>query len=146
MNISKKILQWLVVGLAITLAGCGNQATAPAPVNTPKVTATASNLPVNVDVATVQQLRQRGDVILLDVREKEEYAAGHISKVVLIPLGQLPNRLSEIPKDKVVIAICRSGHRSGQATELLRQKGFTQAHSMQGGMNAWQQAGYEIEK
>ncbi len=145
MNISKKILQWLVVGLAITLAGCGNQAN---PVNSPKVavTATVNNLPINVDVATVQQLRSRSDVVLLDVREQEEYAAGHISKAVLIPLGQLPDRLSEIPKDKLVIAVCRSGRRSGQATELLQQKGFTQTHSMQGGMNAWQQAGYEIEK
>ncbi len=144
MNISRKILQWLVVGFAIILAGCGNQATT---VNPPKVVATATvNLPINVNVATVQQLRSRSDVVILDVREQEEYAAGHISKAVLIPLEQLPNRLSELPKDKLIIAVCRSGRRSGLATEFLRQKGFTQSHSMEGGMNAWQQAGYEIEK
>lgn len=104
-----------------------------------------ADLPTNIDVKTVDQLRDRDDVFLLDVREDWEYAAGHIPGTTLIPLGQLQSRLAELPTDKTIVAVCRSGNRSGQATQLLQQSGFT-VHNMQGGMNAWEQARLSVEQ
>ena len=133
--------------LIIALAGCGGQAAAPAaPPAAEAEEPAVLDLAVNVDPAAVEALYQRDDVIILDVREDHEYKAGHIPGAALVPLGQIPNRLDEIPTDKTVIAVCRSGNRSNQATTFLRQQGFENVHNMTGGMNAWSQAGYEIEQ
>jgi rhodanese-related sulfurtransferase len=105
-----------------------------------------SKLSQNIDTHTVETLRQRDDVVVIDVREDWEYEAGHIPGATLIPLAQIPGRMSEIPTDKTVIAVCRSGNRSGQATQFLRQQGFDNVHNMQGGMLTWEQNGYETEK
>lgn len=137
--------------IALLATACGSPAPASAPVSAPAAAvpaaagATTLNLPATVDVRTVDSIRTRDDVFILDVREPHEFAAGHVPGATLIPLGQLSRRLSEIPKDKTVVAVCRSGNRSGQATELLRQRGFN-AHNMRGGMNAWIQAGLPVEK
>ena len=98
-----------------------------------------------VDVQTVSQIKDRSDVVVLDVREQWEYDEQHIPGVTLIPMGEVPNRLSEIPTDKTVIVTCRSGNRSGQVTDYLRQAGYTDVHNMAGGILAWQQAGYSVE-
>ena len=137
-----------VLALIIALAGCGGQEAA-APAAPPAAEAeepVVLDLALNVDPAAVEELYQRDDVIILDVREDHEYDAGHIPGATLVPLGQIPNRLEEIPTDKTVIAVCRSGNRSGQATKFLRQQGFENVHNMTGGMNGWAQAGYEIEQ
>ena len=85
-------------------------------------------------------------VLLIDVREQDEYNTIHVADSTLIPLGELPNRLGEISqhKDKPLIAICRSGKRSAQAVKLLHEKGFTQATSVEGGLIAWEQAGLPV--
>ena len=103
------------------------------------------SLPRDIDALTLDSIRNRDDVFVVDVREDYEYAAGHVPGATLIPLGQLPNRLDEIPDDKTVVAVCRSGNRSGQATQFLQQQGIN-VHNMQGGMIAWEQAGLEVEK
>ncbi|MGQ9489832.1 MAG: rhodanese-like domain-containing protein [Anaerolineae bacterium] len=122
------------------LAGCGGSAA-------PAATAIdVRNLPDTVDVATVRALQGRPDVVLFDVREPYEYQAGHIPGVKLIPMNDVPVRINEIPRDKTVILTCRSGNRSGQVAEFLRKQGFTNVHNMRGGILAWQQAGYPIEK
>ena len=134
----------IFVMLALALTACTASPTAPAPRPTSQVE--VAQLGPNVDVATVNGLLGRDDVVILDVREQSEYDAGHIPGVTLIPLNDVPNRLSDIPKDKPVIVTCRSGNRSGQATDFLRQQGYTNVHNMTGGINAWQQAGYAVEK
>lgn len=73
---------------------------------------------------------------LIDVREPEEIASGKISTAKEIPLGTLPKNLNELDKDKEYIMVCRSGNRSGQATQYLEEQGF-QAVNMEGGMLAW---------
>ena len=74
---------------------------------------------------------------VLDVREPDEYASGHIPGSKLIPLGTLPNHLDELPKDQPIIVVCKAGGRSAQATQHLVQSGY-QAVNMMGGMMSWQ--------
>ena len=85
-------------------------------------------------------------ITVIDVREDFEWDAGHIPGATWIPLGELPERLDEVPTDGPVVMVCRSGNRSSQALNLLQNQGFENAHNMLGGMNAWSAAGYEIEK
>ncbi|KKC47788.1 sulfurtransferase [Paenibacillus sp. VTT E-133280] len=73
---------------------------------------------------------------LLDVREPDEWASGHVAGAKHIPLGQLTERLKELDPSKETIVICRSGNRSGLACELLSEKGFDVVN-MTGGLNAW---------
>ena len=105
-----------------------------------------ASLPDTVDVLTVNALLDNDDVLILDVREQFEYDAGHIPGITLIPMGEVPARLSEIPTDKEVILTCRSGNRSGQVTDFLRQQGYTNVHNMEGGIVAWEAAGLPVEQ
>jgi rhodanese-related sulfurtransferase len=88
------------------------------------------------------------DAMVLDVREQSEWLDGHISKAKHIPLGQLKNRLADLDKfkNKPIVAVCRSGNRSGRACGILKKAGFENVHNLSGGMMAWQQAGLPHEK
>ncbi|HSN11255.1 MAG TPA: rhodanese-like domain-containing protein [Propionibacteriaceae bacterium] len=77
---------------------------------------------------------------VVDVREDHEVAQGRIPGSLHIPLGQLGERLSELDRHRPVVAVCRSGNRSGTATRLLTSVGYT-CDNMAGGMLAWQSAG-----
>jgi rhodanese-related sulfurtransferase len=79
------------------------------------------------------------EAFVLDVRESNEFNAGHAPNAVHIPLGSLENKLSRVPSDKPVVVVCRSGMRARSATKLLRQHG-RDAHLLTGGMHAWQRA------
>jgi rhodanese-related sulfurtransferase len=136
----------LILALAVTVSACGASANpAPAPAADAAGQAAALALPDTVDAKITNDVRNRDDVVILDVREDDEFKSGHIPGAEWIPLGQLATRMNELPKDKTIVAVCRSGNRSGQATELLRQNGFN-VHNMQGGMNSWVQAGYAVER
>ena len=139
-------IKWIFLLLfVLLLAACGGTETA-APVAEQSAESAPLDLPTEVDVHTVAEIKDREDVYVLDVREQWEYDEGHIPGVVLLPLGEVPNRLDEIPTDKTVVVTCRSGNRSGQATNFLRQNGFENVHNMQGGILAWEQAGYEVSR
>jgi rhodanese-related sulfurtransferase len=84
--------------------------------------------------------------LFLDVRSQEEWDQFHIEKSTLIPLDQLQNRLSEIPKDHDIVVVCLSGHRSLSGTTILQQAGFTHVSCLSGGLQAWMDANYPIEK
>lgn len=141
---TRRYLPLLFLGLLVVLlAACGGSVATTAP---PAPSVDLESLPVNLQPGDVEALRDNPNVVILDVREQYEYDDGHIPDATLIPLGTIPNRLDEIPTDKTVIAVCRSGNRSSQATEFLRKQGFDNVHNMEGGMNAWQAAGYEIAR
>ncbi len=90
-----------------------------------------------ISVQELQALRQQqADFMLLDVREPQEYAEYHLGGY-LIPLGQLADRLAELPKDKHLVVHCKLGGRSQRACELLRAAGFTQVQNLTGGIMAW---------
>ncbi|OCS82819.1 rhodanese-like domain-containing protein [Caryophanon tenue] len=86
----------------------------------------------------LQQKLQAGETLhLIDVREVDEVAAGHIPGITHIPLGLLEFRMHELDKQTPYIMICRSGGRSGQATQFLAAHGFD-VTNMDGGMLAWE--------
>lgn len=120
----KKILLivWLILLLAIS-AGCNHS--------------NASQGGFNMTTEEALSLWQAGEAVIIDVRTPQEYQQGHIPDVPLIPLDQLETRLSEVPSDRRVLLICRSGRRSAQGTNLLRSKGFEQVYNIDGGMLAW---------
>ena len=80
--------------------------------------------------------RATGAVQVVDVREPAEYVVGHVPGATLIPMGQLPRRLTEINRSEPVFVICQSGGRSSAMTDVLRHHGFD-AHSVTGGTAAW---------
>ena len=81
--------------------------------------------------------------LLLDVREDDEWQAGHAPGAQHIPLGQLGARFEELPKDRAIVAICRVGGRSARATEALRGAGYDVVN-LTGGMRAWAAAGKPV--
>lgn len=82
---------------------------------------------------------------LLDVREPYEYKDGHIPGARLVPLGELSSRLGELPNNREILVVCRSGNRSGRATKQLNQAGL-KAVNLRGGMIGWQHAGLPVRK
>lgn len=93
-------------------------------------------------------LINREDAQIIDVREPAEYAAGHLPDSRNIPVGALEERISEIEKlkDSPVILLCQSGVRSSGACTKLAKLGFSKVHSLDGGIEAWVQAGLPIKK
>ncbi len=96
----------------------------------------------NITVAEAYKLLQ-DDALLIDVREPEELGeeSYDVRNVKNIPLGDLGLNLTEIPEDKHVILACQKGGRSQEAFDILKTKGFTNISNMEGGMNAWKEAG-----
>ena len=150
--------QFIALFAVLLLTGCAPAVpTAPSAAATEAPTAAVTEqaqapavdlagLPRDVDVQTAADLAQRPDVVILDVREQNEWDAGHIPGAVLIPMSEIQGRLSEVPKDKTVIVQCRSGNRSSQVTDFLQQQGFTNVHNLSGGLNAWQAASLPVVK
>ena len=94
----------------------------------------------NVPEIQVEELKQKldagEDIFVLDVREPHEYQICNIGGY-LIPLGDLPKRVSELDSSREIVAHCRSGVRSGKAVAFLRQAGFKKVHNLAGGILAW---------
>jgi rhodanese-related sulfurtransferase/glyoxylase-like metal-dependent hydrolase (beta-lactamase superfamily II) len=81
--------------------------------------------------------------LLLDVREPDEWESEHAPDAVLIPMGQVDSRQGELPRDREIVVVCRSGGRSAAITDLLRASGFD-AVNLAGGMCAWADAGLPV--
>jgi rhodanese-related sulfurtransferase len=84
-----------------------------------------------------QELDQGRDLYLLDVREPHEFALGALPHGVLMPLGEVPARHQEIPRDRDIVCYCRSGGRSARAIDFLKQHGVTRIRNLAGGILAW---------
>lgn len=83
-----------------------------------------------------QELASATPPFVLDVREPWEVAEGAIQGAVNIPLGLLGERAGEVPRDRKIVVVCRSGNRSRAATDALDRAGWN-AHNLKGGMGAW---------
>jgi rhodanese-related sulfurtransferase len=119
-------------------AGCASAA-APSiePTSPPALAATVS-------VTEAAALRD-GGAFVLDVREPAEWADGHIPGATLIPLGELVDRVGEVPRDRSILVVCHSGNRSAQGRDILLGAGFPSVTSLDGGMTEWAAAGMPIE-
>jgi len=89
------------------------------------------------EVQAILDKDKKGDFLLLDVRQPEEYEAGHIPGAMLIPLGELEARQEELERDKKIITYCRSGRRSMAAAIALCDLGFEDVHHLEGGILNW---------
>jgi adenylyltransferase/sulfurtransferase len=101
----------------------------------------AMNESGSVPEISVQDLKammdRKEDFFLLDVREPVEWEIANLPGAMLIPLGELEERLDEVPRDRKVVVHCKSGGRSARAVGLLRDAGFEDAWNVAGGINAW---------
>lgn len=101
----------------------------------------AGGLPAEISVSQAAVKRDAG-AFILDVRQPEEWNEYHVPDSTLIPLGELASRLNEVPRDREIVVVCRSGNRSQQGRDILQQAGFEQVTSMAGGLSEWRAAGY----
>jgi len=92
------------------------------------------------------KIENKEDFFLLDVRTEEEHKIAKIPNSYLIPLNELLNRITEVPKNKEIIIYCHHGIRSAQAAEFLKSKNFTNVKSLVGGINAFSNIVTKIPK
>jgi rhodanese-related sulfurtransferase len=106
--------------------------------------AVASGLSANDAVLLINRER----AVVVDVCEPAEFAAGHIVGARNIPLGELDQKLASAAKNKnlPLILVCQSGARSGRALAAAQALGYTQVHSLSGGLSSWKSAGLPLEK
>ncbi len=91
-------------------------------------------------------LRDDAGVLVLDVRDADEFASAHVPGALHIPYGELIDRLSELPKDRPIAAMCSGGKRSGLAASLLQREGFDQViHVGHGGVGTWRELGHRVQ-
>ncbi len=98
----------------------------------------APNIDIEINVKELsKEIKSGNQITLLDVRELEETTISKLENSFLIPLGDLPDRISELNPDDNIVVYCRSGARSDQAMRFLRNAGFTQVRNLLGGINDW---------
>jgi rhodanese-related sulfurtransferase len=81
--------------------------------------------------------RHQAGAVIVDVREPDEWQAGHIPGALHIPVAMIPARLGELDPGRETIVVCRSGSRSAHAAAYLQQAGFTRVYNLSGGLIAW---------
>jgi rhodanese-related sulfurtransferase len=111
-----------------------------------------SEAAANVPFMSLAELKNRleslsGDLIVLDVRERDAYEEGHIPGAVLLPRGQMELRVNQDLPDPTrrILSYCELGRISTLATATLREMGYQRAVALDGGMSAWREAGYPIK-
>jgi rhodanese-related sulfurtransferase len=95
-----------------------------------------------VDVEALQT--RPPDAAVLDVREQEEYAHGHVPGAINLPQADLASQLDQVPRDRPVFVICQSGARSLRSAQFLKQMGFDAVMSVRGGTEAWRAASHPV--
>ncbi len=106
-----------------------------------------SSIP-GVNAVELNERLERGDeVLLVDVRSRQEYVHdGHIEGAQLMPLQTLIQHVDELPQDQEIVVVCRSGNRSMVACQQLMGLGFADVKNFNGGMIAWQMAGLPVSR
>ncbi len=100
----------------------------------------------NISAAELKKYAEQDSIQILDVRAQSEFDEGHLAGAHHIHLGYIADRLDTISRDKRIVVQCESGSRSGIGTSLLLSKGIKNVVNLNGGINAWEQAGFEIVK
>lgn len=120
-----------VVGAFLVLQACSPEAVLP-----------------NLSLEQARAEHDSGKVLMIDIREPQEHAIGVAQGVVLLPMSQLAQRVSEIPKDadRPVLLICNTQNRSRAVTQALQEQGFTNIRYVNGGMSEWAKRGWPMVK
>lgn len=92
------------------------------------------------------ELASKEKPLVVDVREPDEFNAGHIAEALLAPLAKVEQELETVAKDRDIVLVCRSGRRSGIAAQKLAARGYTRLRNMEGGMLAWEKLGYPVKR
>lgn len=137
----KRLLATALLAAAL-LAGCGGAE----PTGKPPVAGAPAQM-VNITAAELHKRLQAGEKpLIIDVREPDEYAAGHIAGAQLMPLGSVDKSIKPVGKKQEVVLVCRSGNRSAQAYQILAAMGYSSLKNMEGGMIAWEKNGAPVIK
>lgn len=98
--------------------------------------------------AEATQLINRRNAIVVDLRPGTDYANGHLPAARHLEFEQLQAKIGQIAKNKAspVLLVCQNGSQSNKASRVVREAGYTEVHVLQGGLNAWQQAGMPVVK
>ena len=134
----------VLVATSFAMAACGDkspQIESPTPTATPITTPTAISTYQNLTVDEAKLLiKEEVNLVILDVRTKEEYESGHLPNAILIPVSELQDRVAELDKDKKILVYCKTGVRSTEASQILVSHGFSSVCNLVGGIDAWIQA------
>ncbi len=140
-----RISTFMIVAMLLVmpvLSGCGNSSSAPAAEQANGLPAPGNISPEDYQNSFVQK---KVPHLLIDVRTPEEYASGLIAGAINIPVEQIAQRLSEVPKDQPVVLYCHSGNRSHQAAQILEGADYAQIYDL-GGISQWQSVGMPVQK
>jgi len=99
-----------------------------------------------ISVTEAQKMIGKDDVVVIDVREPNEYSAGHVPGATLIPVNSVFARKDEIPRDKDIIFVCGVGQRSALACEMAAAAGLSRLFNLEGGTEGWIKAQLPVEK
>lgn len=153
-----KRISLLLLSLTLTASlfvGCGNNSTEKKNANTETASQSSSNLSKetssqsvskDISIEESKKLINEGNVnLILDVRNEDEFAKGHLKNAIQIPVKELKENLSDIEKfkDELVLVYCRSGKRSAEAVDILKENGFKNLVHMKDGISKWDG---EVEK
>ena len=127
-------LMTLVLGLLLLLTGCQSAAT-----NTAVKTATTEIR--DISVTDTQAAVSKPNTQFVDVRTVEEYAGGHATNAINLPLVTIRAKLDTLKKDEPIYLICQTGSRSRKAADVLKEAGFKTIYNVTGGTSAWKTAG-----
>ena len=101
-----------------------------------------------VDALTATAMINHEDAVVVDVRSMAEFKGGHIVNAINIPMNGFGNSIKQLEKhrNKPIVAVCRSGSRSGAACSMLRKQGFENVKNLRGGMMAWENANLPVKR
>jgi len=107
---------------------------------------TVTDISVQTAYNMIANTTQYPDLVILDVRNYDEFNLEHLHNATLIPVHELPTRFSELEpyNETEIIVYCRTGVRSRQGSDVLAANNFTKVYNMLGGISAWKEAGYEV--
>lgn len=99
-----------------------------------------------IEAAAAREMVEKGQAMVIDVRTKDAYDAGHIEGSISVPLAEIDAHLAQLPKDKMIVAYCTCGAEASSmgAVSKLKTAGYTKVAALKGGLAAWQTAGGKV--
>jgi rhodanese-related sulfurtransferase len=97
-----------------------------------------------LEPAAFRELVEAGNAVVIDVREPEEYQQGHLAGSVLLPLRTLYDAVGQLPRDRMLLIVDRSGRRTARAMQTLRDLEFENYRGLKGGVLAWRASGFPL--